>query len=532
VASSQANLEQSQYDRRTWWILGLAIFVIVGFSITIPTLYVGLVRSGFLGDRLPADSGSVLLVGLIGLTAIYCLLMVHQQSEINRIRRRLIQEQMDLEQSKGRLAELTSLFQLGNSLHMNLPLETVLEITVRRVASTLHSHDVVMFLIDPATRTLTQRASFGLTPRGAEPEAKVGEGPVGWAARHKEPILLSALENGARFAEFFSSHPGAGSALVLPVTLEGRCIAVLQVCRALKADPFRLEHRDIGQLFANNVAAVIDRAQAMVRLRQTAIAAAAAKPQVNSVEAGTFRDAFLSSAAFELKAPLTTIVAYSEVLDQNDRQMTPSMRQEFVSRTRSEAQRMLPLIDDVLDLVRLELGRYLLDLHFENLNPIARAAVETIRPLADTREVTLEVELDPSVPSQHVDPEKLRQSILHLLQNAIRFSPVKSTVRLSTRADDEGVLLEVRDAGPTIPPDAASSLFDLDSPGELRAKRSQEGLGLGLHLARRFVELHGGTVGAGTTPGGEATFWIRLPAAGDLSHIVGSHTYTEELAKQ
>jgi hypothetical protein len=137
VASSQANLTQNQYDRRTWWLLGLAIFVIFCFCITIPTLYVALVKSGFLGDRLPAGSGTFLLIGLVGLTVIYCLLMVHQQSEINRIRRRMLQDQMDLEQSRGRLAELTSLFQLGNSLHMNLPIETILEITVRRVLGTL-----------------------------------------------------------------------------------------------------------------------------------------------------------------------------------------------------------------------------------------------------------------------------------------------------------------------------------------------------------------------------------------------------------
>ena len=80
MASSQVNLAQSQYDRRTWWLIGLGIFVILCFCVTIPTLYVALVKSGFLGDRMPAGSGTVLLIGLMGLTAIYCLLMVHQQS--------------------------------------------------------------------------------------------------------------------------------------------------------------------------------------------------------------------------------------------------------------------------------------------------------------------------------------------------------------------------------------------------------------------------------------------------------------------
>jgi signal transduction histidine kinase len=534
VARPQASLTQTQFEHRTWWLLGLAIFLIFCFCVTIPTLYVALARSGVLGDRLPAATGGALLIGLIGLTAVFCLLMVRQQAEINRIRRRMLLNQMDLEQSRGRLAELTSLFQLGNSLHMNLPLETILEITVRRVASTLHSHDAALFLYDPATRTLTQRAAFGLTPRGPEPEVKLGEGPVGWAARHQEPLLLRAAEKGARFVDFFQTHPDAGSALVLPVTHDGRCLAVLQVCRALKADPLRLDHRDIGKLFADNVAPVIDRAQAMVKLRQVASRTAAESVQEvpGAENAATFRDAFLTSASTELKSPLTTIIAYSEVLDQNDRRMTPAMRLEFSSRVRSEAQRMLHLIDDVIDLVRLELGRYLLDLHVDNVNSIAKSAVEAIRPLASSHEITLEVALEDSIPDQHVDPEKLRQSILHLLRNAIRFSPAKSTVGLSTSLDDEGVLIEIRDAGPALEPEIAAALFELDPMGSSRGRRSQDGLGFGLHLARRFVEMHGGSVGAGPAPGGGTAFWVRLPRGEDISKIFGADPYVEELARQ
>ena len=530
MSRPQANLPQEQYDRRTWWLLGLAIFLLICFCITIPTLYVALVRSGFLSDPVLARSGGALLIGLIGLTAIYCLLMIRQQAEINRIRRRLMQDQMDLEQSRGRLAELTSLFQLGNSLHVDLPLETILEITVRRLASTFHSHDAALFLFDPATRALVCKASFGLSPRGPEPGLEVGEGAVGWAARHREPILMRAAEKGARFAEFFAAHPDAGSVLILPITLDKRCLAVLQVCRAVKAEPFRLEHREIGNLFADNVAGVIDRAQAMTRLRQTATAVAAVpRPEENT--AGTFRDAFLTSAATELKSPLTTIIAYSEVLDQNDRRMTPAMRLEFSARLRSEAERIIHLIDDVLDLVRLELGRYLLDLHLGSVNQVARAAIELVQPLADGKGVTVEATFDESIPDQHLDPTKIRQSILHLLRNAIRFSPPKATVRISTSLRDDGVAIEVQDAGPPIHSEDSTGVFELDPSGEIQGQRSKDGLRFGLHLTRRFVELHGGSVGAGATPAGGAAFWIRLPRGEDLSSLIGSDPFVEGLAQ-
>ena len=100
---NQTAPSQRQFDRRTWSILGLAILVILAFSATIPSLYMGLVRSGFLGDNLPPQGGWVLLVGLIGLTTLFCLYMIHQQYSINRLRHRMLQDQMELEQSRGRL---------------------------------------------------------------------------------------------------------------------------------------------------------------------------------------------------------------------------------------------------------------------------------------------------------------------------------------------------------------------------------------------------------------------------------------------
>jgi len=519
------------YERKSWWLLGLALLIIVALSCTIPSLYVGLIRSGFLGDHVPASGEAVLLTGLIGLTVLFCLYMVHQQAQLNTLRRRMHYDSMELEQARGRLAELTSLFQLGGTLQMNLPLETVAEITVRRVASSLHSYDATLFLIDGDGRRLVPRATFGLTARGLEPDALVGEGALGWAARAREPILMRAGDHDARFADFFIKHPDAGSVLILPVCVEKRCIGVLQVCRASCADPFRIEHRDVGQLFADNVAPVIDRAQAQLRFREAAAAAGTATPPAEEVASGAFRDVFLTSAANELKSPLTSLVAYTEVFDQNDPAMTPATRREFTARLYEEAQRMLGLVDDVLDLVRLELGRYLLDVRLGSVNQAVRAARDLVAPFAESRSVAVDLDLEGSIPDQHFDPTKIRQSLVHILRHAIRFSPQRSRVRLRSIVDGDGVLIEVKDSGPTIPAEASEAMFNLESVGDQFGKRCKERQGFGLHLARRFVELHGGRVGAGPAPDGGAVIWMRLPRGEDLSSLLGSAPFMEDFAK-
>ena len=105
-------------------------------------------------------------------------------------------------------------------------------------------------------------------------------------------------------------------------------------------------------------------------------------------------------------------------------------------------------------------------------------------------------------------------------------------MRLKTALNEQGVQVEVQDAGPSIPADATESLFDLESIAEQHSKRCGDGMGFGLHLTRRFVELHGGHVGAAPSPEGGATFWFVLPRGDDLSNLIGSDPFAEELSKK
>jgi signal transduction histidine kinase len=531
-ARGPRSFSAAQSDRRSWVLLGLAILVILGFAFTVPTLYVSLVHSGFLPERMPQGAEGALLVGLLGLTVLFCLYMIHQQGRINAFRRRLISDQMELEQSRGRLGEIISLFQLGGSLQMDLPLQTVAEITVRRVAATFHATEATMFVVDLESKTLRPKAMVGLVPGPPESEVPLGEGALGWVARHREPILMQASERSARFADFFQSHPEAGSVMILPVTVQNRCAAVLQICRGLKAEPFRLEHRDAAQLFANSVGSVIERGLVAERLDRKAAETTVPGEAATVAEAG-FRDAFLSAATVELKAPITTVVAYSEVLDSNDQRLTPTMRREFTGRLRGEAQRLMGLVDDVLDVVRLEMGRFLLDLRKENVNRIARAAVDQVRGAAASRGVAIEISLDEKIPDQLLDATKLRQGIVRLLQNGVRFSPPKGHVAIATWMGDDHVLIEIRDGGPQVEPEEADRVFDLEAVGRGRSRRAKDGMGFGLHLTKRFVELHGGEVGVGPGPtGAGATFWVRLPRGEAQADVFALHDpFAEQMVK-
>lgn len=519
---------QSQLEARVWWLIGLSILLILALSATIPVLLMAMVKAGLLDAAFESGGGFGIVAGLLGLTMIFSLTLVQRVMQLNEIRRRMLIEQMELEQSRSRLAELTSLFQLDNSLHMRLPLQTILDITVRRIGSTLRANEVDIYLLDVTGKKLRCAASFGLTSRPLQPDAVYGEGALGLCAKRRQSVLLPAADAGAPFAEYMAGRPGIGSAILVPLLAEKTCLGVLLIARTTPVERFRVEHRDLARLFANNIGPVIERARdgAAAGPAATENAAAAA----TSV-AGPFQDSFLHSAGQELQSPLTAILAYADVLDQNDGRMAPAMQAEFSGRVRTEAQRLARLVDDVLDVVRMELGRYVLELRIVPVNDIVKEAVHAVRAQAAEKEVTLVVTLDEAISGQHLDPAKVRHSVIQLLRNAIAFSPPQESVAVTTRLEDGHVRITVVDQGPSIAAERPEEIFEIDAVARNEEERAKNGIGFGLHLAKRFAELHGGRAGADVSPDGGLALWIELPWTDSLSSLVGEDAFADELTR-
>jgi signal transduction histidine kinase len=224
------------------------------------------------------------------------------------------------------------------------------------------------------------------------------------------------------------------------------------------------------------------------------------------------KDVFLSTASHELKTPLTSVIAYSELLDEHGGQLTVEQRGEFLGRLQNEAQRLLALIEDILDLSRLETGKLTLRREPLSLNAVVQAAVETARATAHKHGIEIAVALEPNLPETELDEVKMRQVLVNLLVNAVKFSPEGHGVSVRTRHDGEFLMVEVADHGPGIKPEETAHIFDLFGQGLRQHDGKTSGLGIGLHLVKRITELHGGHVGVNSAAGSGSTFWVRLPA--------------------
>jgi signal transduction histidine kinase/ActR/RegA family two-component response regulator len=226
-------------------------------------------------------------------------------------------------------------------------------------------------------------------------------------------------------------------------------------------------------------------------------------------EASRLKDEFLMTVSHELRTPLTAIYGWARMLATG--QIRDGQRARAIEAIERNAGALQQLVDDLLDVSRVVTGKLRLDVEPVSLSEVAGAAIDTIRPAAHAKNITVAVTSDADL---HVsgDAGRLQQVIWNLLSNAVRFTPSGGSIDVVIDRRDSFVEVVVRDSGPGIDPAFLPHAFDRFRQGVSGTTRAHGGMGLGLAIVRHLVELHGGTVEAlNNTPAPGATFRILLP---------------------
>ena len=505
---------RANHIRRRNWIMWAWVFLLVlGLGAAVPLLYLPLV--GALNVVEPGSGPSseqvyYAIVGLAGLVAIFCLYLALKQRELEGMRETLVRESQETEQVRTRLLELSAMFHLSTTLNLQLKLPVVLEIIVRRVVSALRAQQASIMLFNPESGELETRAAYGLESeftRGAR--VKFGSGIAGRVAESGEPALLNRSNDDTSFTQHYKSDRNITSALSLPLRVGERCIGVLNVNRINHPELFEDHHREILTMFSEHVAAVIERAEVLDRLGSRSRELEEAN--VRLTELNAMKDVFLSTASHELKTPLTSVIAYAELLDDQGERLDGNQRSDFLHRLRTEAGRLMGLIEDILDLTRLESGKMTLKPITMSVRDVVHAAVETSRALAGKTDVKLVEQFEDGLPHLPLDDVKMGQVITNMIGNAVKFSPRGATVAVRVLREPRWVRIDVADEGPGVNAEEAAHIFELFGQGTSGGERPDAGVGIGLHLVKRISELHGGHVGVISQPGEGSTFWVRLP---------------------
>ena len=225
--------------------------------------------------------------------------------------------------------------------------------------------------------------------------------------------------------------------------------------------------------------------------------------------ASRHKSEFLANMSHELRTPMNAIIGFSQVLQDrmfgelNDRQA------EYVGDVLTSGQHLLSLINDILDLAKVEAGRMELQPSTFVLPGLLESAVALMRERATRQGITLVTEVDHGVELMEGDERKIKQVLFNLLTNAVKFTPAGGSVTVSARADASDVVIAVRDTGVGISAEDQARIFEEFT--QVGTGKAQEGTGLGLALTRRLVELHGGQLTVESTLGAGSTFSVRLP---------------------
>jgi len=228
-------------------------------------------------------------------------------------------------------------------------------------------------------------------------------------------------------------------------------------------------------------------------------------------QANKHKSEFLANMSHELRTPLNAIIGFSEVLseqmfgDVNDKQ------HEYLLDIHSSGHHLLSLINDILDLSKIEAGRMELELTSFNLPMLLDNTTTLVRERALRQGLTLALDVAPELGDWVADARKLKQVVINLLSNAVKFTPAGGRITLRARALEHAVEIAVVDTGVGIAPDQQALVFEEFRQAGGDYLRKAEGTGLGLALAKRFVELHGGTMRVDSAPGHGSTFAFILP---------------------
>jgi signal transduction histidine kinase len=360
-----------------------------------------------------------------------------------------------------------------------------------------------VWAVDEAARAVDLRPASVVGRPDGFPASRValGEGLVGWVAEHGTRLEVGDLAADPRtVGAAWAQRQGLTAFLGVPLREGGVTRGVLALAGTGPLAGGEPVAADLEAL-----AAVAAAALGLARLRASAEAARA-----EAAAAARAKSAFLANMSHELRTPLNAILGYSEMLRDGLYGDLPAPALEPLARVEQSARHLVGLIDDVLDLARIEVGELALAVRPYVMKDVVYAVYRTMEPLATEKGLELKLSLPPALPPARGDERRVRQILASLVDNAIKFTET-GTVALEAAAADGRFVLTVRDTGPGIAPEDHEKIFAEFQQLDESPTRTKGGTGLGLALARKLVELHHGRLAVDSAPGRGATFTMTVP---------------------
>lgn len=391
---------------------------------------------------------------------------------------------------QNRLQRLEALLESGRVLNSTLDLPTLLDLIVNSAREMTDSEASSILLLDSKSGELYFEAASGSGEAIKRVVVPLDSSAAGWVCRTGEPLIIDNTTQDTRYYREADAQSRftTRSILAVPLKAQSKVIGCVEAVNKKSGGVFGADDVETLSTLAGQAAIAIQNARLFEQSDQ------------------------IAEMVHELRTPLTGIVAYSELL------LRPNLKPEIVAQSaatiHTEARRLAHFINDFLDLARLESGRARIKFAPVDAPRLVREVVQLMQPQAAKSGLTLTAHVPAELPVIQGDSERLKQIMINLVSNAIKYNREGGRVTISLDAEGDRLRVQIIDTGKGIPPEAVPNLFKKfyrvpDSEGWA------QGTGLGLSIVKQLVEAHGGQIQAESQVGVGTTITFTLPLAKD-----------------
>jgi PAS domain S-box-containing protein len=419
---------------------------------------------------------------------------------------RLLNELRQRTDELGRsVEELRALGEVSQAVNSTLDLETVLSTIVAKAVPLSGTEAGAIYVFDELQREFLLRATYGMDRDliDALEQRRIGldDPNVAQAFSQPEPIQTANLnEEPQSDLNEIALRFGYRARLVAPLIRGEDAIGML-VVRRRAPGIFTQNIVDLVKTFAAQSVLTIQNARLFHELK---------RKSRELEEASQHKSQFLANMSHELRTPLNAILGYTELIADGIYGQPSDKMVEVLKRLESNGRHLLGLINDVLDLSKIEAGQLVLELTDYSLQDIVQTVRSALEPLAADKKLPFKVEVAPKLPSGRGDGRRLSQVLINLVGNAIKFTD-QGEVLITAAAYDGSFQVSVRDTGPGISTADQAKLFQEFQQADNAITRKKGGTGLGLAISKRIVEMHGGQIWVESQVGQGSTFAFTLP---------------------
>ena len=421
-----------------------------------------------------------------------------------------------------RTHELEILNKVNLTLNQTLDPTTLIRFVIESAIQTIpHAEVGSVLLLDESKENLLVKASYGYDAASIiDFVLPLGVGYSGAAVRERRNILIRDLQ-APESRQYWLAKGVSG-----PMPIRSAISALLQVKEEVIGTislentkvPNAFDERDLALLisFAAQAAIAIENAAFYDKLEREVDERTRKLRELNAriIEADRLKSEFLANMSHELRTPLNAIIGFSELLIDQREEFTADQA-DCLRDILSSGRNLLQLINDILDLSKIEAGMMTLYPEEFMLEDLFTGVQRTLAPALDKKGQKIQMQLEKPMPSIFADPNKIRQIMLNLVSNAIKFSPASTTITISAglKSSPQQDFFEVRvsDEGRGIRPEDQAIIFDEFRQIDGSSTREDQGTGLGLALCRKLVELHGGSIRVESVYGQGSHFIFQIP---------------------